>query len=301
MTAGGSIVVQDIPPYVTAAGNHAHPAGINSEGLRRRGFDAEQISRIKRAYKQIYRQGLSLKTPRPPSPRLPPTPRNWRCLWTFAAPSAASSADGPVSTRRRPAHRHGGGEASGDMLGARLIDAIRARRPDARFVGIGGPKMQAAGLESLFRKKPWPCAAMWKCCAICAPSSPSAASSRPLLAERPDVFIGVDAPDFNLAVEHSLKAAGIRTIHYVSPSIWAWRGERVHKIKQAVNRVLALFPMEPPIYRAAGVPVSYVGHPLAESMPIVPDRQGAREVLNILPRQAPVFTLMPGSRRAKWT
>lgn len=192
------------------------------------------------------------------------------------------------------------GEASGDMLGARLIDAIRARRPDARFVGIGGPKMQAAGLESLY---PQETLAVRGYVEVLRSLRRILAIRRELkarlLAERPDVFIGVDAPDFNLHVEQVLKSAGIRTIHYVSPSIWAWRGERVFKIKQAVNRVLALFPMEAPIYQAAGVPVSYVGHPLAESMPLQPDREAARELLHILPRQATVFTLMPGSRQGE--
>ncbi|MEN9986067.1 MAG: hypothetical protein RI925_1569 [Pseudomonadota bacterium] len=192
------------------------------------------------------------------------------------------------------------GEASGDMLGARLIDAIRARRPDARFVGIGGPKMQAAGLESLY---PQETLAVRGYVEVLRSLRSILAIRRELkaklLAERPDVFIGVDAPDFNLHVEQVLKSAGIRTIHYVSPSIWAWRGERVFKIKQAVNRVLALFPMEAPIYQAAGVPVSYVGHPLAESMPLQPDREAARELLHILPRQATVFTLMPGSRQGE--
>ena len=270
MTAGGSIVVQDIPPYVTAAGNHAHPAGINSEGLRRRGFDAEQISRIKRAYKQIYRQGLSLEDAKAAITEAAADAPELALFVDFFHPLMGLF---PPDAGLRIAMV--AGEASGDMLGARLIDAIRARRPDAL---CRHRRPQNAGRRAgkpVSARNPGRARVMWKCCAICAPSSPSAASSRLLLAERPDVFIGVDAPDFNLAVEHSLKAAGIRTIHYVSPSIWAWRGERVHKIKQAVNRVLALFPMEPPIYQAAGVPVSYVGHPLAESMPIVPDRQGA--------------------------
>ena len=145
------------------------------------------------------------------------------------------------------------GEASGDLLGAHLIEAIRARCPQARFTGIGGPRMQAAGLKSLFDQetlavrgyvevlKNLP--AIWRI-------------RKGLIAEmkrqRPDVFVGIDAPDFNLGVAAALKAAGIPTLHYVSPSVWAWRRERVHKIVQQADEVLCLFPMEPELYQQAG-------------------------------------------------
>lgn len=192
------------------------------------------------------------------------------------------------------------GEASGDMLGANLIEALKAQRPDAVFIGIGGPRMQSAGLHSLFPQETLAVRGYVEVIR----SLPAILSIRrglvaALLARRPDVFIGVDAPDFNLDVEIRLKKAGIRTIHYVSPSIWAWRAERIHKIKRAVNHVLALFPLEEPIYQAAGIPVTYVGHPLAEKMPIEPDFAAARAQLRITPPTAPVFALLPGSRRGE--
>ncbi|TXT22798.1 MAG: lipid-A-disaccharide synthase [Gallionellaceae bacterium] len=119
-----------------------------------------------------------------------------------------------------------------------------------------------------------------------------------LLAAPPDLFIGVDAPDFNLDLELALKQNGIPTVHYVSPSIWAWRGERIHKIKQAVSHMLALFPFEAPLYEKAGVPVSYVGHPLADMLPDAPKRAAMREQMR-LPRQHKVFALLPGSRQSE--
>jgi lipid-A-disaccharide synthase len=119
-----------------------------------------------------------------------------------------------------------------------------------------------------------------------------------LLADPPDVFIGVDAPDFNLALEKVLKQRGIPSVHYVSPSIWAWRGKRIHKIGAAVSRVLALFPFEPTLYETQGIPVSYVGHPLADLLPLDDGRDGARELFG-LSRQQPVFTLLPGSRQSE--
>lgn len=116
------------------------------------------------------------------------------------------------------------------------------------------------------------------------------------LQHRPHLLIGVDSPDFNLGLEERLKKRGIPTIHYVSPAIWAWRGERIHKIKRAVSHMLALFPFEPPLYEKAGIPVTYVGHPLAEMLPDVPDREAAREQMRRLPN-AKVIALLPGSRQ----
>jgi len=113
--------------------------------------------------------------------------------------------------------------------------------------------------------------------------------------DRPDVFIGVDAPDFNLALETKLRSKGIRTVHYISPSIWAWRAERIHKIKRAVDHMLAVFPFEEAIYEKAGIPVSYVGHPLADQMPLDPDRDGARSQLR-LAKAGPAVAMLPGSR-----
>lgn len=121
---------------------------------------------------------------------------------------------------------------------------------------------------------------------------------RRLLANPPDVFIGVDAPDFNLALEKALKQRGVPAIHYVSPSIWAWRGKRIHKIGASVSRVLALFPFEPALYEKENIPVSYVGHPLADMLPVEDGRENARELLE-LPLQQPVFALLPGSRQSE--
>ena len=114
----------------------------------------------------------------------------------------------------------------------------------------------------------------------------------------PDLFIGIDAPDFNLDLELKLKERGIPTIHYVSPSIWAWRGERIHKIKRAVSHMLALFPFEPPLYEKAGIPVTYVGHPLADMLPVEPNRDAMREQMR-LPTQSKVFAFLPGSRQSE--
>ena len=121
---------------------------------------------------------------------------------------------------------------------------------------------------------------------------------RRLLDIRPDIFIGVDAPDFNLGLEADLKSAGVKTIHYVSPSIWAWRGGRIKKIARAVNHVLALFPMEPPLYEKANIPVTYVGHPLADIIPLETNKLAVREKLS-MPRDVPVFALLPGSRKGE--
>lgn len=189
------------------------------------------------------------------------------------------------------------GEASGDLLAAHLIEALKARHPNIEFVGIGGPRMEAHGFVSLFPQEKLAVAGY----AEVLRSLPELLSIRrqlkkALLADKPDVFIGVDAPDFNLDLEAALKASGIRTIHYVSPSVWAWRPERIKKIGRSVNRVLCLFPMEPPLYEKAGVPVTYVGHPLASAIPMEPDKVAMRLQLG-LPVSAPVFALLPGSRR----
>ncbi|MCW3478522.1 lipid-A-disaccharide synthase [Neisseriaceae bacterium JH1-16] len=188
------------------------------------------------------------------------------------------------------------GEASGDMLGAHLINAIRVRHPNVEFAGIGGPRMEAQGFTSQVQQEKLAVRGYWE---VIRNLSELLGIRRrlksTLLAEKPDVFIGVDAPDFNLDLEGALKRSGIPTVHYVSPSVYAWRAERVHKIGKMVNRVLCLFPMEPPLYQAAGVPVSFVGHPLASEIPLEPDKRAMREQLG-LPREAPVFALLPGSR-----
>ncbi len=188
------------------------------------------------------------------------------------------------------------GEASGDALGAILISAVRARVPGARFVGIAGPKMQAAGCESWH---PLEALAVGGITEVVARLPEilgiRRALARRLLAERVPIFIGVDAPDFNLALEHKLKRAGARTVHFSSPAVWAWRRERVAKIGRAVHRILVLYPFEPPIYEAAGVPVTFVGHPLAQDAATLASKREAREQLKLGIAQ-PVFALLPGSR-----
>ena len=191
------------------------------------------------------------------------------------------------------------GEASGDLLGGHLIAALKSRLPDAVFFGIGGPTMEAQGFDAW-----WPMDKLSVMGYVDALKHAREITGirrqlkQRLLDAKPDVFIGIDAPDFNIGLETDLKKAGIRTIHYVSPSIWAWRGGRIKKIGRAVSRVLALFPMEPPLYEKAGIPVTYVGHPLADMIPLETDRYAVREKL-ALPREVPVIALLPGSRRGE--
>lgn len=191
------------------------------------------------------------------------------------------------------------GEASGDFLGAHLIAALRERVSNLHFVGIGGPRMQALGLDSWYpmeklavrgyvevlRHFPEILAIRMKL-------------RRRLVAARPKLFIGVDAPDFNLPLERRLKHAGIPTVHYVSPSLWAWRGGRMSAIARSVSKMLVLFPFEEPLYRAAGVPVAYVGHPLADATSQEDGTEGAREQLR-LPSGSKVIVLLPGSRQSE--
>lgn len=191
------------------------------------------------------------------------------------------------------------GEASGDLLGSHLIRALKKRRPDIEFVGIAGPKMQAEGAKSLFPMEQLSVRGYVEVLR----HLPGLLSLRKqlrryFLQTRPDLFIGIDAPDFNFSLERSLKKKGIPTIHYVSPSIWAWRKGRIKKIKSAVSHMLALFPFEPEIYQDAGIPVSYVGHPLADILPITPDMQAARESLK-LTQDARVIAMLPGSRQSE--
>ncbi len=191
------------------------------------------------------------------------------------------------------------GEASGDLLGSHLMTALREAHPGIEFVGIGGPKMQSVGMEVLF---PMEKLAVRGYVEVLRHYLEITGIRRRLkehfLANRPELFIAVDAPDFNLDLELALKAAGIPTVHYVSPSIWAWRGERIHKIRRAVSHMLALFPHEPKIYEQAGVPVDYVGHPLADLLPEQPKRTEMRETMRI-PLSARVFALLPGSRQSE--
>lgn len=191
------------------------------------------------------------------------------------------------------------GETSGDLLASHLIRALRRHLPDAEFFGIGGPKMQAEGCEVR-----WPCELLAVHGYVDALKRYRELSGirRDLLgqirAERPDAFIGVDAPDFNLWLEGKVRDAGIPAIHFVGPSIWAWRGGRIKRIARSVSHMLCLFPFEPELYERAGVPVSYVGHPLADEFPLEPDRAEARERLGIAAERR-VVAMLPGSRQSE--
>jgi lipid-A-disaccharide synthase len=188
------------------------------------------------------------------------------------------------------------GETSGDQLGAGLIEALRARFPDAEFAGIGGDRMRAAGLDAWHDSDEL---AVMGLAEVLAHLPRLLRVRRDLrermLAWKPDVFVGIDAPDFNLGVERWLKERGVRTVHDVSPSVWAWRESRAAKIGRSADRVLCLFPMEPPIYARHGIDARYIGHPLADALPLDPDRNAAREALGLSP-DARVLAVLPGSR-----
>jgi lipid-A-disaccharide synthase len=191
------------------------------------------------------------------------------------------------------------GEASGDLLGSHLLEALRERLPGLQACGIGGPKMQSAGMESWYPME-WFAVRGYVEVIRSLPRLLRVRRElrRRLIADPPDLFIGIDAPDFNLSLEIDLRKAGIPTVHYVSPSIWAWRGERIHKIKRAASKILALFPFESAIYEKAGVPVAYVGHPLADTLPERSDREAAREQMRLNARQT-VVAMLPGSRQSE--
>jgi lipid-A-disaccharide synthase len=187
------------------------------------------------------------------------------------------------------------GEQSGDQLGAGLIRELRARAPSARFMGIAGPRMVAEGCERWEHSEQLAVMGLFEVLS----HLPSllrlrASTRRRLLDERPDVFVGIDAPEFNLGLARQLKAAGLRTVQYVSPQVWAWRRGRVHTIAQAVDLVLCLLPFEQEFYAQAGVRAEFVGHPLADQIPITPDQAGARAQLGLENR--PVIAVLPGSR-----
>lgn len=193
------------------------------------------------------------------------------------------------------------GEVSGDQLGADLIAALKARYPQARFVGIGGERMQAQGLESWYDMGQLSVMGFGEVLK----HLPSLLKLRKQLIQRllllkPDLFIGIDAPDFNFKVEGVLKQAGILTVHYVGPSVWAWREKRLLKIKDRVNGVLLLFPFEPPLYEKYAIPAAFVGHSLGQKIPFQPDRQQARQQLG-LQENTPVTALLPGSRMGEVT
>lgn len=188
------------------------------------------------------------------------------------------------------------GEASGDTLGAALITALRERLPDARFCGVTGPKMRAAGCESWADAEELALMGLTEILRHLPRllRLRSQLSAR-FIETRPDVFIGIDAPEFNLGLERRLKAAGIRTVQYVSPQVWAWRQGRVRTMHESCDRVLCLLPFETEFYAAHGVEARFVGHPLADQLPLQPDRIGARRALGV-DEQATVIALLPGSR-----
>jgi lipid-A-disaccharide synthase len=191
------------------------------------------------------------------------------------------------------------GEASGDLLGSRLIGALRHRLPDAEFCGIGGPRMVAAGFDSWFPQEKLAVRGfvevvrhLRELLAI------RGEIFRRVRALRAQLFVGIDSPEFNLGLERKLKRAGLRTAHLVSPQVWAWRRGRIRRMRNYVSQLLVLFPFEEPLYRQSGVEVTYVGHPLADEIPEHSDRDAAREQLR-LPGHAPVVAIMPGSRQSE--
>ena len=191
------------------------------------------------------------------------------------------------------------GEASGDLLAAHLIAALKARRPAIEFAGIGGPRMMAEGFESHFPMEKLSVRGYAEALRHYREiMNIRGRLVKGMLQDRPDLFIGVDSSDFNLGIERKLKDAGIPAIHYVSPSVWAWRRWRVRRIARSVNRILVMFPFEEPLYKAVGVPVTYVGHPLADIIPFEPPKDDARTQLR-LPSGKLIVALLPGSRRSE--
>jgi lipid-A-disaccharide synthase len=193
------------------------------------------------------------------------------------------------------------GETSGDLLAATVLHGLR-QTPFAdplELFGVGGPAMQAEGFEAL-----------WTIDALSVRGYVEVLSALPrlllmrhqlkqkIIMRRPNLFLGVDAPDFNLGLERGLKRAGIKTAHFISPSVWAWRSERLKHIGKAVDHMLLVFPMEKKIYAEAGIPATFVGHPMADEIPLVPDIEGARKTLGIDP-QSVVIALLPGSRKSE--
>ena len=191
------------------------------------------------------------------------------------------------------------GETSGDMLGALLLGGLQQRWPQVQAMGIGGLQMQKKGFTAW-----WPSdkLAVRGYVEVLRHYREIVGIRKQLLArllqDPPDVFIGIDAPDFNLGLETQLKAKGVKTVHFISPSIWAWRPERIEKMHAACDHVLCIFPFEKPLYDQAGIAATYVGHPLAKVIPIQPDRLAARQALGLQPDDT-VVAILPGSRQSE--
>ena len=206
---------------------------------------------------------------------------------------------GAMSTNEQRRFALVAGEASGDLLAGLLLDGLEARWPALQTVGIGGPRMLAHGFQSWWPQEKL---AVRGYIEVLRHYAEIAGIRRQLkarlLRERPELFIGVDAPDFNLDLEAGLRSEGIKTVHFVCPSIWAWRADRIDKIRAAADHVLCIFPFEPELLEKQGVAASYVGHPIANVIPMTPDRAAARAALGLDP-EAQVVALLPGSRRSE--
>ena len=191
------------------------------------------------------------------------------------------------------------GEASGDLLGSHLVAALQARLPQVEFFGIAGPKMMSCGVKSLFPMEKLSIMGFHEVLKnLFSLLALRRDLKRRLIAWQPHIYIGVDAPDFNFNIERTLRKRGITTVHFASPSIWAWRGGRIHKIKRAVDHMLVLFPFEKAIYDRAGIAATFVGHPLADTIPVECNPNAARDRLK-LSHDATIVTLLPGSRRSE--
>lgn len=191
------------------------------------------------------------------------------------------------------------GEPSGDLLASRIIDGIQQIQPEVHFTGIGGPNMRSRGMQiqhPMDKLSVFGYADALKQLPSLIRTYTSLKNN--LIAHKPDVFVGVDAPDFNLRLEQKLREKGVPTVHFVGPSIWAWRYERIHAIKKAVSHMLVLFPFEVDIYRMEGIPVTFVGHPLASQIPVKPDMQAARQRLGLSP-DCRILAILPGSRASE--